>query len=156
MLEVEEKIMSTKNYLMHLKSETKKGKGLSRATNMAIFFFLKKKRHLVTYEFGPSKMQVHHCLGRRDERKFVKDIKDLPSRTFITLRKFVPRRTIWKLNEGSVRIVISPCAVELKQSSEDDGSAKGYWDVLETVLPQAADRTCRWIKSPTRYRETCW
>ena len=43
MLEVEEKIMSTKNYLMHLKSETKKGKGLSRATNMAIFFFLKKE-----------------------------------------------------------------------------------------------------------------
>ena len=39
--------------------------------------------HIVTYQSGPSKTE-NYCLVRNDQRKFVKDIKALPSEEFIT------------------------------------------------------------------------
>ena len=53
--------------------------------NMTVGNALFKKRasHLATCESCPSKTQVD-CLVRRNQRKFFKDIKVLPSEEFIT------------------------------------------------------------------------
>ena len=61
------------------------------AINMRVgkILFHKRKSHPVTYESGPSKMQVEYCLVRRDQRKFVKDMKALPSERCITQHKQV-------------------------------------------------------------------
>ena len=42
------------------------------------FFKKKKARYLFIYESGPSKTQVDYCLIKRNQRKFLKDIKLLP------------------------------------------------------------------------------
>ena len=53
------------------------------AMNMTVgtTLFKKRENHLVTYESGPSKTQVGHCLVglRRNQKKFLKDITVLPS-----------------------------------------------------------------------------
>ena len=41
--------------------------------------FKKTANYFVTYESGPSKAQVHYCLIRGNQRKFLKGIKVLPS-----------------------------------------------------------------------------
>ena len=57
--------------------------------NMAVgnILFKNKASHLVTYKPGPSKIQVDYCLVRRNQRKFLKDIKFLRSKECITEHK---------------------------------------------------------------------
>ena len=42
--------------------------------------FKKKAIHLVTEKYGPSKTRGDCCLVRRNKRKFLKNIKGLPSK----------------------------------------------------------------------------
>lgn len=50
--------------------------------------FKKSESHLVTYESGPSKTREDYCfVGRRDQRKFLKDKKILPGEKGITHHK---------------------------------------------------------------------
>ena len=44
-----------------------------------MLLFKKKATHVVTYVSFPSKGQVDYCLVRRNQRKFLKDRKALPS-----------------------------------------------------------------------------
>lgn len=79
--------------------------------------FKKMVSHVVTYESDPLKSQVGYCLVRRNQWKFLKDIKVLPRETteecitrltpFLrvfkirkvnTKRRFAPRRKILKLH----------------------------------------------------------
>ena len=49
--------------------------------------FKKRASHLVIYESGPSKAQINNYLLRRNQRKFFKDMKTLPSEECITRHK---------------------------------------------------------------------
>ena len=105
--------------------------------NMTVGNTLFKMRvsHLVTYEPGPYKRNVDHCLVKRKQRKFLKDIKVLPSEECITQRKplvydlkiikvkdtrkmFVPRIKIWKLHEDSVNSDFSSYINKYRDSSQ--------------------------------------
>ena len=83
-------------------------------------FFKKRVSHLVTHESRPSKTQLDYCLIRRNQRKFLKDMKVLPSEECITQykplvcdfkkrkvkdtrNKSATSRKIWKLHEKSVK-----------------------------------------------------
>ena len=50
-------------------------------------FFKKSGTQVVDYESGLLKTQVDHCLERRDQRKFVKDISVQPGKECITQHK---------------------------------------------------------------------
>ena len=134
--------------------------------DMAVGRTLSKKRanHLVTCESGPSKTQFDYCLLRRNQRKFLKDIKVLPKaecpKSYLSLtqhkplildfkigkvndsnRKFVSRRNIWKLCEDSVS-----CDFRSYINSQKDASVEGYWNSLKGALLEAVDRSYGWTR----------
>ena len=59
--------------------------------NMSVDNTLFKKRasHLVTYESGPSKTHIDYYLVRRNQIRFFKDLKVLPSEECITQHKLL-------------------------------------------------------------------
>ena len=137
--------------VMAMELRIRKGQdhGVSTAISMTVkstFFktnIKEKPSHLLTYESGPSKTLIDYCIVRRNERKFLKDIKALPSEEFITQykplacdfmirnikdtsRNNAPRRKIWKLHEDSVKRDFSSCINKYRQSSQEDASVEGY------------------------------
>ena len=115
-LELTQKSMRTSMEVMVVELRTSKVKRILEfcaVMNMTVRNTLFKKRvsHLVTYESGISKTWTDYSLVRRNQRKFLEDIKVLPGEECITQynplvrdfkirkakgtrRKFAPRRKI--------------------------------------------------------------
>ena len=70
--------------------------------------FKKAASHIISYESRASNTQVKYCLVRRNQRKFLEDLKSYLVRSVWlplgfkirkvkdTRRKFVPRKNMWK------------------------------------------------------------
>ena len=88
------------------------------------------------------KIEAKYFLARRNERKFLKDIKLLPSEEFITQHKplvcdfklwkvkdtrknFVSRRKLWKLHEESANSDFRAYPNKCRASSQKDASVEG-------------------------------
>ena len=86
---------------------------------------------------------VYYCLVRRNQRKFSKDVKVIPSKECITQdkalvcifmirevkdtkRKFVHRRNIWQLHENSVKSDLRSYINKYRAGIQKDASVKGY------------------------------
>ena len=97
--------------------------------------------------------QILYCLERRNQRKYFKDIKFLPSeerkhnhnllykplvceftirKLKSTRRKLVPTRKTWRLHED--RDTIKRYINKHRASSQKDGSVEGNWNVLKEGL----------------------
>ena len=117
--------------------------------NMAVgnTFFKKRASHLNTYESGPSKLYVHHCMPRGNQRKLLRDIKVLHNEECITQHKpvscdykmrkvtgnrrmFLPRRKIWKLLENGVKSDFRSYINNYGASSQEDTSVKVSGSIL--------------------------
>ena len=129
--------------------------------------FRKKTSNLLACEPGPSKTQVDYCLIRRNQRKFLKDIKVLSSEEYITQhnplicdfkirkvkdtrRKFVPKKRIQKLREESVKVEFRWYINKYRANSQKDVSFEGCWNLLKDPLQEATKRCCEWTNGPAR------
>ena len=137
-------------------------------------YFKKKESHLVTFESGSARTQIDYFLFRQNQRKYLCDVKVIPSEECITQhkpvvcvfkirklksskRKFIPKRKVWKLgNSGVVDSFIDHMQTALGQKDRSDLSVEGQWKVLKDSLIEATERSCGWTKGPPRHRETWW
>ena len=123
--------------------------------------------------------EVDYCLVKRNQSKFFKDRKVLPSdvctiqpkplipnfkiRKVKDQRKmFVPRRKIWKLHKDSLKNNYRP-SNRYRASSKKDASVEGYSNVriekrnrLKGAFLKAAERSYGWTKDQARQKETWW
>ena len=137
-------------------------------------YFKKKDSHLVTYESGSAKTQIDYILLRQSQRKYLCDVKVIPSEECIAQhkpvicvmkikklrdirRKFVPRRKIWKLDDVDVAENFKSC-VDKSIGGMDKChlSVEGLWKALKDSLIEATERSCGWTKGPPRHKETWW
>lgn len=44
--------------------------------------------------------------------------------------------------------------IAISESSQEDASVEGYWNILKALLLKSIDRICGWAKDPARKRET--
>lgn len=58
--------------------------------------FSEREIHLVASESDSSKAQVDYCFVRRDQKKFVKDLKVALRKVTDTTKKVVPKKKIWR------------------------------------------------------------
>ena len=137
-------------------------------------YFKKKDSHLVTFESGLARTQIDYFLFRQNQRKFLCDVKVIPSEECIAQhkpvvcvlkikklktikRKFVPRRKVWKLSETAVVDSFkSHLDTAIRQKDSSDLSVEGRWKVLKEMLLEATDSSCGRTKGPPRHSETWW
>ena len=95
---------------------------------------------------------------RRNHKKFLKNMKVLPSEECTThrkalvcdikirkvkdtRRKFLPRRKIWKLHEDSVKSNFRSYINKYRASSPKDASVEAKWNALKRALLVATGKS---------------
>ena len=118
--------------------------------------FKKMASHVFTYESDPLKSQVGYCLVRRNQWKFLKDIKVLPRepkeecitrltpllrvfkmRKVNTKRRFALTRNILKLHEDNVKNDSGSYINKHRASSRKDAYAEVYRRIMKEALLEA-------------------
>ena len=145
------------------------------ALNMFIgnTYFQKKDSHLVTYESGLAKTQIDYFLLRQSQRKYLCDVKVVPSEECIVQhklgsvlkikklknvkRKFAPRRKIWKLDDIDVAETFKAhMDISRRRVGNTHLSVEEQWKTLKESLLEATEISCGWTKGPPRHKETWW
>jgi len=143
------------------------------ATGMVICntWFEKKMNSLVTYESGGSCTMIDYILTRKEDRKFVRNVKVIAGEECVSQHRLLvcdieikglreqknvcgKKLKVWKLRDETVKK-----SFQQEILSKDEGinqSADEAWIAARDSLLKATERTCGRVKGPPRHLETWW
>jgi hypothetical protein len=136
-------------------------------------WFKKDVGKLVTYESGERRTMIDYVLVRKDERRFVQDVKVIRSEECIPQHKllvcllkmrrpvrrkepsFVSKCKVWRLKE-SERCSRFQQGVGVRASERAVGGVETVWTGLKDCLLEVADEVCGRTKGRQRHSQTWW
>ena len=70
-------------------------------------------------------------------------------------RPFVPRRRVWKLNDGSVAATFAEEFSKIMNDKNSSSDPETLWNDLRNALLKASDKVCGWTRK-TQWKEQTW
>ena len=139
------------------------------ALNMVVCNTLYKKRacRLLTYSSGGVNTQIDYIMMKSGDKKFLKDIKVIPSEEVFIQHKlvvcdinirfkkevkkpYVPRLKVWKLKDADTKEEFVSAIEEQSLADDTVNGVDECWEKLKRILLGATEKVCGRTKGPTQ------
>ena len=135
--------------------------------------FQKRDSRLITFSSGDSNTQIDYIMMKGRDKRFLKDVKVIPSEEVFTQHKLVvcdlsikvkkekkkpytPKLKVWKLKDPEARKEFVSGVEEHCHDSEAVDSVEECWGKLKNVLLENTEKVCGWTNGPAQRKTTFW
>ena len=135
--------------------------------------FQKRSSRLITFSSGGSNTQIDYIMMKSRDKRFLKDVKVIPSEEVFSQHKlvvcdlsirikkektkpYIPKLKVWKLKDTEARKEFVSAVEERCLDNEAVGSVEECWGKLKNVLIEATEKVCGWTKGPAQRKTTFW
>lgn len=147
--------------------------GLALGMVVCNTLYQKRSSRLATFSSGGCNTQIDYIMMKNRDKKFLKDVKVIPSEEVfiqhklvvcdlsITMKKekkkpYIPKLKSWKLKDIVAREEFASGVEEQCTDAEAVCGVEERWCKLKKILLGTTERVCGWTKGPSQRRATYW